>query len=75
MVRHRKPFIDKKKSTTYNLVYENAETGDEAQPGRRTYVEASKGVGVGRVDQEAAAAARLASGASQRRFVWLSVSQ
>lgn len=69
MGRTKKPFIDKKRSTTYNLVFEHSEAGADAQPGRRTYVEASKGVGVGRVDQEALQAAQEASGAPARRWV------
>ena len=69
MGRTKKFFIDKKRSTTYNLVFEHSEAGADAQPGRRTYVEASKGVGVGRVDQEALQAAQEASDAPARRWV------
>ena len=42
----KKPFIDKKKSTTYNLVYRSTEDADDAP--ERVFVETERQVGVGR---------------------------
>lgn len=55
--RNRKPFIDKSKATTYNLLYRASEVaveGEDVGP-ERELVEASRGVGIGRPDAEAAA--------------------
>ena len=62
--RNRKPFIDKSKATTYNLLYRASEVtveGEDASP-ERELVEASRGVGIGRPDAEAAAAANADGG-------------
>lgn len=67
MGRSRKPFIDKKRSTTYNLVYGNAESGGDVDAVGRVFVDSSKGVGLGRIDEEAAAQAAASSGVSTRR--------
>lgn len=67
MGRARKPFIDKKRSTTYNLIYGNAEAGEDVNAVGRVFVDASKGGGLGQVDEEAAAAASLGAAASNRR--------
>lgn len=66
--RNRKPFIDKSKATTYNLLYRASEVtveGEDAGP-ERELVETSRGVGVGRPDVEAAAAAAATSGSGSR---------
>jgi hypothetical protein len=62
--RNRKPFIDKSKATTYNLLYRASEVtvdGEDAAP-ERELVAASRGVGIGRPDAEAAAAADVGDG-------------
>ena len=46
-----KAFIDRKQAASYNLVYRNAEAGQETSD--RQWIESSKGVGVGRPDSEA----------------------
>lgn len=46
-----KAFIDRKQAATYDLVYRNAEAGQETSD--RQWIESSKGVGVGRPDSEA----------------------
>ena len=46
-----KAFIDKKQAASYDLVYRNAEAGQETSD--RQWIESSKGVGVGRPDSEA----------------------
>lgn len=46
-----KAFIDRKQAASYNLVYRNAEAGQETSD--RQWIESSKGVGVGRPDAEA----------------------
>lgn len=68
MGRPRKPFIDKKNSTTYNLIHRNTDAGEVVDASGRVFVDAGKGVGLGRVDEEAAAAARAASGTANRRY-------
>ena len=47
----RKPFVDKKKSTTYNVIYREAAQEDETAE-QREWVEKEKGVGVGRPDMD-----------------------
>ena len=47
----RKPFVDKKKSTTYNVIYREAAQEDETAE-EREWVEKEKGVGVGRPDMD-----------------------
>lgn len=62
--RNRKPFIDKSKATTYNLLYRASEVtvdGEDAGP-ERELVDVSRGVGIGRPDAEAAATAADADG-------------
>ena len=46
-------FINKKDATTYNLIYRNAEPGQEDQPAGREWTESSRGVGVGKPDMDA----------------------
>ncbi|KAL3156668.1 Protein ltv1 [Trebouxia sp. C0009 RCD-2024] len=46
-----KAFIDRKQAASYNLVYRNADAGQETSD--RQWIESSKGVGVGRPDSEA----------------------
>lgn len=62
----KKSFINKKQSVTYNLVYGATEDTDDAP--ERVLVDAHKGVGIGRVDPEAAAAAAQSAAASGRRY-------
>ena len=47
----RKPFVDKKNSTTYNVIYREAAQDDEGAA-ERDWIEANKGVGVGRPDMD-----------------------
>lgn len=57
----RKPFIEKSKATTYNLLYRASEVqvdGEDAGP-ERELVEVSRGVGIGRPDAEAATGAAV----------------
>lgn len=59
----KKPFIDKSKSTTYNLLYRASEVevdGEDAGS-ERVLVDAARGLGIGRVDEEAATAAAASS--------------
>lgn len=74
----KKSFIDKSKATTYNLLYRASEVnvnGEDAGP-ERELVDAARGVGIGRPDAEAAAAA---AGSSNSRYppghplAWLEV--
>jgi protein LTV1 len=61
----KKPFIDKKKSVTYSLVYRSTEDADA--PPERTLMEAGRGEGAaGQPDIEAAAEAHKASNAARR---------
>eukprot|EP00884_Botryococcus_braunii_P023517 jgi/Botrbrau1/984/Bobra.114_1s0024.1 len=60
--RNKKPFIDKKRATTYNLVFRSAEDDVDAGPAREL-IAASKNIGVGRPDPEAVAAAGRARSA------------
>lgn len=60
----KKPFIDKSKATTYNLLYRASEVtveGEDAGP-ERELVDVSRRVGIGRPDAEAAAAAGPSGG-------------
>ncbi|KAK9846608.1 hypothetical protein WJX81_007566 [Elliptochloris bilobata] len=50
----RRPFIDKKSSTTYNLIYRPTE--EDAEQPERLLVDAGRGVGIGRPDAAAAGA-------------------
>lgn len=75
----RKPFIDKKNATTYNLLYRASEVhvdGEDAGP-ERELVDASRGVGIGRVDDAAAAATASMGGGGQyppgHPLAWLQV--
>ena len=55
----KKSFIDKKNSTTYNLIYRASEVpvdGEEAPP-ERQLVDSRLGIGIGRVDEESVSAA------------------
>ena len=61
MGRARKPFIDKKRSTTYNLIYRAGEIevdGEEPQQPQRQLVDARLGIGIGRPDEESVSAAQ-----------------
>ena len=61
MGRARKPFIDKKRSTTYNLIYRAGEVevdGEEAEQPQRQLVDARLGIGIGRPDEESVSAAQ-----------------
>ena len=49
----KKSFINKKDATTYNLIYRNAEPGQEDEPAGREWTDTSRGVGVGRPDADA----------------------
>eukprot|EP00208_Stichococcus_sp_RCC1054_P008316 CAMPEP_0206152686 /NCGR_PEP_ID=MMETSP1473-20131121/39454_1 /ASSEMBLY_ACC=CAM_ASM_001109 /TAXON_ID=1461547 /ORGANISM="Stichococcus sp, Strain RCC1054" /LENGTH=573 /DNA_ID=CAMNT_0053550251 /DNA_START=115 /DNA_END=1835 /DNA_ORIENTATION=- len=60
----RKPFIDKKKATTFNLLYRASEVqidGEDEGP-ERELVDVNRRVGIGRVDEEAAAASTSGGG-------------
>ena len=61
MGRARKPFIDKKNSTTYNLIYRAGEVevdGEVAEQPQRQLVDARLGIGIGRPDEESVTAAQ-----------------
>ena len=80
MGRNRKPFIDKKQATTYNLLYRANEIGmdGEAAGPERELVDASRRVGIGCVDESAIAAAASRSGSrypSGHPLAWLQVLQ
>ena len=63
----RKPFIDKKNATTFNLLYRASEVhvdGENAGP-ERELVDVSRGVGIGRVDEATAAATASKGGGGQ----------
>ena len=47
----RKPFVDKKNSTTYNVIYREAAQEDETTE-EREWVAKERGVGVGRPDMD-----------------------
>ncbi len=46
----KKPFVDKKNSTTFNLIYREAAQDDAGE--QREWIESSRGVGVGRPDMD-----------------------
>lgn len=54
--RNKKKFIDKKRATTYTLVFRSTEDGIDAGPAREL-VESSRNVGIGRPDAMAIIAA------------------
>lgn len=59
----KKSFIDKKNSTTYNLIYRASEVpvdGEENEP-ERQLVDSRLGIGIGRVDEESVSAAANSS--------------
>ena len=62
----RRPFIDKKTSTTYNLIYRPTE--EDAEQPERLLVEAERGVGIGRPDAAAAGAAASQDAGGERRY-------
>lgn len=56
----KKSFIDKKNSTTYNLIYRASEVpvdGEEDAEPERQLVDARLGIGIGRVDDDAVSSA------------------
>ena len=54
-----RPYIDRKQASSYNLIYRNAEAGEDATD--RQWVDTSRGVGVGRPDAEAVQQHRAAA--------------
>ena len=72
MGRQRKPFIDKKSSTTYNLIYRASEVpvdGEEAEQPQRQLVDSRLGIGIGRPDEDSVSAAQ----ADVHPMAWLQV--
>ena len=75
MVRQRKSFIDKKSSTTYNLIYRASEVpidGEEAEEPQRQLVDSRLGIGVGRPDEDTVSAA-LDGQTDAHPMAWLQV--
>ncbi len=75
MGRQRKPFIDKKSSTTYNLIYRASEVpvdGEEAEQPQRQLVDTRLGIGIGRPDEDSVSAAQ-AGQADAHPMAWLQV--
>ncbi len=68
----RKPFVDKKTSHTYNLIFRPTE--EDAQQPERVLVDAQRGIGIGRPDAAAAdasapaAAEQSAAAGGERRY-------
>jgi hypothetical protein len=68
----RKPFVDKKTSHTYNLIFRPTE--EDAQQPERVLVDAQRGIGIGRPDAAAAnvsapaAAEESAAAGGERRY-------
>ena len=75
MGRQRKPFIDKKQATTYNLIYRASEVaidGEEAEEPQRQLVDARLGIGIGRPDEDSVSAAQ-AGPSDAHPMSWLQV--
>ena len=60
----KKKFIDKRNAVTYSLVFRSTEDADDVP--QRVLVEADKGVGLGKVDADLAAAAAEAAAVGRR---------
>ena len=70
----RKPFINKKQATTYNLIYRSSEKDEDS--GGRQWLEADRRVGIGRPDIQSVQEAAVPTGyPSGHPLAWLSSEQ